>query len=513
MSIYNKRNLNQLYEFDNLPNIENPRKKRKYEMKKPILIERQEQTFEMLSSHLQILLLSFVDRSTMESVICAYPQIETFVRSSMILARAICARSETMALNEMNKFLNDMTQVQNTNLGATILRLGCMKPEKLFVKQTETLKMIDVIKDEISHFESKPVPNLIQHYFKQIPTTNKNARVTKINDQTVFLTNLNTWFHYDKWKHILLEYKGLIMAGGTVTHAAVARVPVKKKPMQAVHLFLAHVNDEPFDLIVDRIMHSFEAISFYRVERNITLGRDENKAYNYYTFYVHLDYAKESELDWVPDEKRAQMIEICESDQFVKFHLIYSKQITHPHTFVENFDLDISQCLFDGKELLVTHAWMQAFQTNTCLSFAQSQWDALWGQRVRKYSERYGLDILMLNDAEPEYVLEDRWWYYTHKWPTLCCNFSSYRVPWILDFDDGKLVRQKREHYKNFLENYWIQLFLEIHKKISESQTQNAPTVNQTLKCLLQSWPLERPNVALNNDEFDILGRIIAKYQ
>ena len=515
MPVHNKRKLSDVYEHGNIPN-ENPFKKSKIEITEISQNAPRQSIFKNCVSDFQLIISTFLDDITLRSFFCAYPRVKELARSSMLLARAFCARSEKMALNEVNSFLNNMVHVQDTDLAAAILRLGGMKPETLFIRQTEQLKMINLMENDNFYFQSLTVPKLISDYFNRIPSENKNARVSTFNDQKTFLKNLNEWFRYDKWKHILNEFQGLIMAGGSVTHAAVANEPARTRGMQDVDLFLANVHDtrDLGDEII-KITEAFQKISKHPAYFRRSSIPNEYCNYEVYTFYVHLHPTKKSELDWVRKTKRAEMIEICEPDQFVKFQLIVSRKIKRPHTYVENFDLDVSQCLFDGENVKVTYAWMQAFQTNTCLSFAQSQWNALWGERVVKYSKRYGLDILLLHGINPQHALQPRFWYYQHEHPHLFVSLvkNDWSKACVCLKHMSETVDKKRRQYEIFLRDYWVPLFKKIHKKVSEAREKDQTQSIPTLQLICSHWPTKQPIVALKNDECSIFAKIIARNQ
>eukprot|EP01080_Neovahlkampfia_damariscottae_P006718 gene6718-10883_t len=192
---------------------------------------------------------------------------------------------------------------------------------------------------------------------KLYKTSDKKIESKTIVSYSKFIENLNSMFCFKQWKD-LIDWKYFKIAGGSLLNCII---------------------NEQFDSTLQDVDLFFHDI--INISSNIKFDRLFSE------FFSKLDVLSHQQTEGYSDSVRTIVAKF--GSKKIKFQLIYTKITYSMNDFLNAFDIDCCQILFNNRGVFVSPSFIQSINTGTFCSYkTMKQMDKRTKERMEKYQSR-----------------------------------------------------------------------------------------------------------------------------
>ena len=205
----------------------------------------------------------------------------------------------------------------------------------------------------------------------------------QIVDINCCISNLNRYFYYDKWKHIIKLNKYAYIAGGSIISA----VSNKNTKNQDIDIYLTDHTK------ISEFLQLFKKLTRHQIFYH-TKSVYNNTFLKVIDLYIN--FTNNETLATVVTWTRDAISYINQHEPYwTKFQIIYHSSVSSISQVLHLFDLDVCQIAFDGHQFHTTHAFIQAIQTRSMIHYNINPYAYGNTHRIQKYQKKFHYNLLL----------------------------------------------------------------------------------------------------------------------
>ena len=353
-------------------------------------------------------LIKYMGPITCNTFLTVYPYILSHDTDAKTILKQIVKQSTKLRILWSPIIYNILSnQFPTTLLFHIYSALIHFNPKFTHMSNTRHLNLI-TLNNTIIH--QKTIPSHYRQYFNY---NNSNASSSTFSEQipihntiNIFQSNMNSWFHYRKWKDAITP--SMFIAGGCIAQAMFSNSPING--IQDIDIFLLEPCTSTKNSYYDKTIKQFVQFLQSQSKDVIYINKYTPSAwYNQHlitTIYVNFSTHTTHTNDHMTQLRIQYIIDNYEHF-WTKFQFIGQPITSKKWQILSRFDLNCCQIGFDGHNVLATHACINAFATKSLLSYQCNNIGIPWWKRADKYTSRFNLTCLTPKEFDPSTTISD----------------------------------------------------------------------------------------------------------